>query len=155
MLDRLRAIDRAGILRHRLDRTRIAMVGHSLGGSIAANVMLADRRVDVGVNYDGDYFLAAASARRSRPLMTMTGGADDNQRAFFARQRSGGLLVTLAGAQHESFTDLSYLGALLERTRLSRSRRARSRRTRPSRRSGRTPARSWPTTCWDGRRAAC
>jgi len=89
------------------------MVGHSIGGSTAANVMLVDRRVDVAVNYDGDYFLAAAERAPARPLMTLTGGADDNQRAFFARQPAGGLLVTLAGAQHESFTDLSYLGSLL------------------------------------------
>src|SRR4051794_30503701 len=114
VLDRLGGLDRAGLLRHRLDRSRIAMVGHSLGGSIAANVMLADRRVDVGVNYDGDYFLAAAQRAPKRPLMTMTGGADDNQRAFFARQGPGGSLVTLAGAEHESFTDLSYLGPLLD-----------------------------------------
>ena len=113
VLDRLQAIDRRGVLRHRLDPTRIAMVGHSLGGSIAANVMLVDRRVDVAINYDGDYFLAAAERAPARPIMTMTGGADDNQRDFFARQRAGGLLVTLAGAQHESFTDLSYLGSLI------------------------------------------
>jgi len=113
VLDRLAAIDRGGVLRHRLDRTRIAMVGHSIGGSTAANVMLVDRRVDVAINYDGDYFLAAAERAPARPLMTMTGGADDNQRDFFARQRAGGLLVTLAGAQHESFTDLSFLGSLI------------------------------------------
>ena len=112
VLDQLRAIDRRGVLRHRLDRKRIAMVGHSIGGSTAANVMLADRRVDVGVNYDGDYFLAAAKRAPERPFMTMTGGADANQRAFFARQGEPGLLVTLAGADHESFTDLSYLGSL-------------------------------------------
>jgi predicted dienelactone hydrolase len=113
VLDRLQAIDRRRVLRHRLDRTRIAIVGHSIGGSTAANVMLVDRRVDVAVNYDGDYFLAAAERAPARPLMTMTGGADDNQRNFFARQQAGGLLVTLAGAQHESFTDLSYLGSLI------------------------------------------
>ena len=90
VLDRLQAIDRRGVLRHRLDPTRIAMVGHSLGGSIAANVMLVDRRVDVAINYDGDYFLAAAERAPARPIMTMTGGADDNQRDFFARQRAGG-----------------------------------------------------------------
>ena len=64
VLDRLPSIDRAGILRGRLDRTRIAMVGHSLGGSIAANVMLADRRVDAAVNYDGDYFTDASRTAR-------------------------------------------------------------------------------------------
>ena len=113
VLDRLSVIDREGVLRDRLDRTRIAMVGHSIGGSTAANVILVDRRVDVAINYDGDYFLAAAERAPARPLMTMTGGADDNQRDFFARQRAEGLLVTLAGAQHESFTDLSYLGSLI------------------------------------------
>lgn len=113
VLAQLRAIDRRGVLRHRLDRGRIAVVGHSIGGSTAANVMLADRRVDVGVNYDGDYFLAAGKRAPDRPFMTMTGGADANQETFFARQRGPGLLVTLAGAQHESFTDLSFVGSLL------------------------------------------
>ena len=38
-----------------IDRSEIAMVGHSMGGNSAAQVMLADSRVRAGVNLDGTF----------------------------------------------------------------------------------------------------
>ena len=60
LLDRLPALAARGPLRGLLDPRRVGMAGHSLGGAAAAEVMLADRRLDAGVNYDGMYFGAAA-----------------------------------------------------------------------------------------------
>ena len=113
LLDRLPALGRRGPLRGLLDPRRVAMVGHSLGGAAAAEVMLADRRLDAGVNYDGMFFGAAAKGSVDRPFMTMTGRTDPTLRPFLARQRGPGLLVTLAGAGHQSFTDYAFIAPLL------------------------------------------
>ena len=157
MLDRLGRLDRAGVLRPRLDRSRIAMVGHCLGGSIAANVMLADRRVDVGVNYDGDYFSPPRGGRRSArcdrwpvALMTTSEGVP-------GPPGSRRTLVTLAGAEHFGVHGPRHprSGALFHGTGLSGRHGHDRAGTRPSLRNGRTPGRSWPTTCWVARRAGC
>jgi predicted dienelactone hydrolase len=113
LLDRLPALGRRGPLRGLLDPRRVAMAGHSLGGAAAAEVMLADRRLDAGVNYDGMFFGAAARRSVDRPFMTMTGRTDPTLRPFLARQRGPGLLVTLAGAGHQSFTDYAFIAPLL------------------------------------------
>jgi dienelactone hydrolase len=113
LLDRLPALSRRGPLRGLLDPQRVAMVGHSLGGAAAAEVMLVDRRLDAGVNYDGMYFEAAARRAVGRPFMTMMGRSDPTARAFLARQRGPGMLVHLAGGGHQAFSDYAYLAPVL------------------------------------------
>ena len=75
--------------------------------------MLADRRLDAGVNYDGMFFGAAARRPVDRPFMTMAGRTDPTLRPFLARQRGPGLLVEVAGAGHQAFTDYAFLAPLL------------------------------------------
>ena len=53
-----------------LDLRRVGMVGHSLGGSTAAEVMLADPRIDAGVNLDG---LITPKRRRPGPRSPVHG----------------------------------------------------------------------------------
>ena len=113
LLDRLPALGARGPLRGLLDPRRVAMAGHSLGGAAAAEVMLADRRLDAGVNYDGMFFGAAARRAVDRPFMTMAGRSDPTLRPFLARQRGPGLLVEVAGAGHQAFTDYAFLAPLL------------------------------------------
>jgi predicted dienelactone hydrolase len=113
LLDRLPALGRRGPLRGLLDPRRVGMVGHSLGGAAAAEVMLADRRLDAGVNYDGMYFLEAARRPVGRPFMSMFGREDATARPFLARQRGAGLLVHVAGAGHQAFTDYAFIAPLL------------------------------------------
>jgi dienelactone hydrolase len=52
VLDRLLTHGRHGRM---IDPDRIAAVGHSMGGAAAATTMLADPRVDAGVNLDGSF----------------------------------------------------------------------------------------------------
>ncbi|OLF19116.1 alpha/beta hydrolase family protein [Actinophytocola xanthii] len=60
--------------RHLIDPRRIAVLGHSIGGSAAANTMLVDRRVDAGANLDGSFFPALAEDL-SRPFLMV--GAEE------------------------------------------------------------------------------
>ena len=54
-----------------LDLRRVGMVGHSLGGSTAAEVMLADSRIDAGVNLDGLITRAPIAQGLDRPFMVI------------------------------------------------------------------------------------
>ncbi|MGW0788908.1 hypothetical protein ACWD04_11780 [Streptomyces sp. NPDC002911] len=56
VLDRLTGPRPAWEHARMIDRRRVAAVGHSIGGSAAASTMLADPRVDAGINMDGTFF---------------------------------------------------------------------------------------------------
>lgn len=56
-----------------VDPRRIAVVGHSLGGAAAATTMLADSRVDAGVNMDGS-FQPVLAQDLARPFLMLGAG---------------------------------------------------------------------------------
>jgi predicted dienelactone hydrolase len=113
VLDALPALDRRGPLRGLLDRERVAMIGHSLGGSTAASAMLSDRRVDAGINLDGSIFGPATRRATDRPFMSMTSVTDATQRSLLRRLRGPGLIAHVAGSGHYSFTDYEFMAPLL------------------------------------------
>ncbi|MGV9315710.1 alpha/beta hydrolase family protein [Streptomyces sp. NPDC003691] len=97
-----------------VDRKRIGMAGHSIGGASAATAMVTDRRVLAGINMDGAFWDELPPAGlNGRPFMML--GADDEW------HRPGGLdttwdavwptldgwkrWLTVAGADHGSFSD--------------------------------------------------
>ncbi|GAA2776550.1 hypothetical protein GCM10019017_21880 [Streptomyces showdoensis] len=103
-----------------IDRSRIGMAGHSIGGAAAATAMLADRRIDAGVNMDGAFWdTLPAKGLGGRPFLLL--GTDDET------HRPGGLdatwdttwpalggwkrWLTVAGTDHFSFSD----GPVLQR----------------------------------------
>ncbi|MGW1975578.1 alpha/beta hydrolase family protein [Streptomyces sp. NPDC001889] len=67
VLDRLTGP--APVWRHAgmIDKRRVGMAGHSIGGASAATAMAADRRVDAGINMDGSFWedLPAGGAGRA------------------------------------------------------------------------------------------
>ncbi|MEU4424122.1 hypothetical protein AB0F81_26135 [Actinoplanes sp. NPDC024001] len=73
LLDRL--TDARPAWRHAglIDRTRIGMAGHSIGGNAAAAAMAADRRVRAGVNMDGSFFQPVPAAGLDRRPFLMLG----------------------------------------------------------------------------------
>nr|BFD86900.1 lipase [Streptomyces sp. Xyl84] len=112
---------RAGALSHVIDPNRIGIGGHSIGGATAAATMAADRRVRAGVDLDGDFFLHPAAARLDgRPFMML--GAESTHSPsspttdwLEAWKHLNGWKrwLTVAGAEHFSFTDLPYLAGQL------------------------------------------
>jgi predicted dienelactone hydrolase len=98
-----------------VDRHRIAAVGHSMGGDAAATTMRADRRVRAGVNIDGP--MLPAESVGDRPFLLFGGQEDHSPGGTFdpswdqAWPELAGWKrwLTVAGADHYSFTDMDLL----------------------------------------------
>ncbi|MFF7341784.1 alpha/beta hydrolase family protein [Streptomyces sp. NPDC008163] len=122
LLDRLTGAHPAWRYASMIDRRRIGMAGHSIGGNSAASTMAADRRVRAGVNMDGTFFdPVPAAGLRGRPFMMLgteadhaSGGTSDTTwDRDWARLDGWKRWLTVAGAGHFTFTDLPLLGAQL------------------------------------------
>ncbi|MEU7109066.1 dienelactone hydrolase family protein [Streptomyces sp. NPDC046215] len=78
-LVRNRAEDLSFVLDHltsrgselRVDRDRIGVAGHSIGGASAVEVMRDDPRVDAAVNLDGNFFTEPPADGLNRPVLLL------------------------------------------------------------------------------------
>lgn len=94
-----------------IDRDRIGMAGHSIGGNAASTAMSNDDRIGAGVNMDGTFF-TPARPMPERPFM-MLGTADmhapngDDPTWDRAWRKLGGprYWLTIEGSDHFSFAD--------------------------------------------------
>lgn len=128
----LNQADPVGRFTDRLNLTRLGVIGHSFGGTIAVQLAAIDPRVTAVVDIDGWLFDAAPNWIK-QPFLFI---ADDPERAAGAHtsaddpvrrhteilatqttqrwQRGirdhGGWSVTIRGAQHDDFADFVYLG---------------------------------------------
>lgn len=72
LLDRLTGGHPAWRHASMIDRLRVGMAGHSIGGDSAASTMAADRRVRAGGNMDGAFYAPVpATGLRGRPFMML------------------------------------------------------------------------------------
>ncbi|MGW1991661.1 alpha/beta hydrolase family protein [Embleya sp. NPDC001921] len=115
VLDRLTGSRPAWRYAALIDRGRIGMVGHSIGGASAAAAMALDPRSRAGLNIDGAFHSAVPEeGLHGRPFLML--GTDDDIHRPGGRDRSWdeawGRLdgwkrwLTVAGANHYSFTDI-------------------------------------------------
>ncbi|MEU5976906.1 alpha/beta hydrolase [Streptomyces sp. NPDC047315] len=97
-----------------IDRRRIGMAGHSIGGASAASTMAGDRRVLAGVNMDGAFWEDLPPQGLSgRPFMML--GTDDDVHRPGGRDTTWDRMwptldgwkrwLTVAGSDHGSFSD--------------------------------------------------
>jgi dienelactone hydrolase len=117
------------VLAGHLDLTRIAMVGHSLGGATAARVLADDDRLDAAVNIDGRVF--GPAPRLDRPYLWLQNEATANattradhptgdladmarlERQLLSEQTGPGGLLVVDDTRHLDFTDVpAYLSPL-------------------------------------------
>ncbi|WP_433501104.1 alpha/beta hydrolase family protein [Sphaerimonospora sp. CA-214678] len=103
-----------------IDRSRIAMAGHSVGGASAIAAMVGDSRIRAGIDIDGSTYASIPDSGLSRPFLFLgkpssytpgsgkpeVAGWEHDWKLMTGWKRS--LLVT--GAAHTSFTDLGMLG---------------------------------------------
>ena len=101
---------------HLIDKHEIGMAGHSLGGAAAAATMIADPRVLAGVNMDGAFHPALMPGQINRPFLMLgaaanhlPGGDDPTWGQSWAALGGDKRWLTVAGADHFSFSDLDLL----------------------------------------------
>lgn len=119
-IDRLKRLDTynsGSPFAGRLDLQELGIVGHSLGGAIAANFCFTDSRCKAGIDLDGRLFGPAITAGLSQPFMFIFEdlGRDSGPEAarvlaevhsMYARLPTGSRLgISLTGANHFTFTD--------------------------------------------------
>ncbi|WP_433512662.1 alpha/beta hydrolase family protein [Nonomuraea sp. CA-143628] len=103
----------------RTDRSRIAMVGQSIGGSSAMATMLEDPRVRAGVDMDGTAYARIPKSGFSRPFMFLGSAQHVSGGPAPTWDRDWKLLtgwkrwIVLTGAEHQSFTDTPLLSDAL------------------------------------------
>ncbi|MEH0468290.1 alpha/beta hydrolase [Streptomyces sp. B21-097] len=116
VIDQLTHGHTAWPLAHLIDKHRIGMAGHSIGGAAAAATMIADPRVRAGVDMDGTFHPAPRPGQINRPFLMLgaaanhsPGGPDTAWEQTWAALGGYKKWLTVAGADHTSFTDLDLL----------------------------------------------
>ncbi|GLF93349.1 alpha/beta hydrolase family protein [Streptomyces yaizuensis] len=97
-----------------IDRKRIGMAGHSIGGASALSAMAGDVRVRAGVNMDGAFWdELPPEGLRGRPFMLLgtdddvhrPGGRDTSWDRTWPRLDGWKRWLTVAGSTHMTFSD--------------------------------------------------
>ncbi|MFF9499796.1 alpha/beta hydrolase family protein [Streptomyces sp. NPDC014656] len=117
VLDRLTGPRAAWRFASSIDRTRIGMAGHSVGGASAITAMAADGRIDAGVNMDGSFWDAPPSDRLGgRPFLLLgtdayhrPNGEDTSWDTTWAALGGERRWLTVDGAEHLDFSDAPVL----------------------------------------------
>lgn len=104
-------------LRQRIDRKRIGVFGHSLGGATAARVGIVDQRFRASADLDGSLFGQWPLTRKSKKPFLLFAAEEglasvvqmDKSCRFYGRAAKPKLAWQLAGAKHLSFSDFQAL----------------------------------------------
>ncbi|MEV0627580.1 alpha/beta hydrolase family protein [Nonomuraea wenchangensis] len=103
----------------RIDRSRIAMVGQSIGGAGTLATMVKDSRVRAGIDMDGTTYARIPKRGLSRPFMFLgspqhvPGGRDTSWERDWKLLTGWKRWLVLSGAEHQSFTDGPLLSGAL------------------------------------------
>jgi dienelactone hydrolase len=102
-----------------IDRSRIAMVGQSIGGASAMAAMVQDSRIGAGVDMDGTTYARIPTGGFTRPFLFLgteehaPGGRDTSWDRDWKLLTGWKRWLVLSGAEHASFTDLPLLATVL------------------------------------------
>jgi predicted dienelactone hydrolase len=105
-----------------IDRQRIGMTGHSAGGAVTTQAMLADPRIRAGADLDGSVHVPIPASGLSRPFLFLgsmddyTPGAPgpyDDWETDWTHLTGWKRWLMVSGTVHQSFTDLGVLAAQL------------------------------------------
>jgi dienelactone hydrolase len=90
---------------------RVAMLGHSLGGSTAVLAASRDPRIRGAINFDGTIFGSLPASKMSQPvlLVSSAGRADASWDAWWSQLDGPKLWLSVANTMHSSFIDFPVL----------------------------------------------
>lgn len=117
VIDRLSADVELGPLAGRADPLRIAVAGHSFGGSAAVKAMSQDARIGAGADLDGMLRGGGEALPYPRPVLVIESDRDvttytplyeSRIDALLARAGPGSIRHEIEGANHFSFSDLEH-----------------------------------------------
>jgi len=103
----------------RIDRSRIAMAGQSMGGAAAMAAMVKDSRVRAGIDMDGTTYARIPKSGFTRPFMFLgsaqhvPGGRDTSWDRDWKLLTGWKRWIVLTGAEHSSFTDAPLMAGAL------------------------------------------
>ncbi|MFJ9845245.1 alpha/beta hydrolase family protein [Kitasatospora sp. NPDC101155] len=117
ILDQLTGHHPAWRLSHLIDRDRIGMAGHSIGGASTLNAMADDQRIQAGVNMDGTFWAPIPTDKlEGRSFLLLgkqsnhaAGGGDKSWGQTWAGWKGYKPWLAVAGTNHGSFTDVEVL----------------------------------------------
>ncbi|MGW5718408.1 alpha/beta hydrolase family protein [Amycolatopsis sp. NPDC003865] len=105
-----------------IDPARIGMTGHSAGGAITTQAMLADRRIRAGADLDGSIHVPLPASGLSRPFLFLGSmddyvpgqpGPYDDWETDWTHLTGWKRWLMVSGTVHASFTDLGVLAEQL------------------------------------------
>lgn len=113
VLNRLAVLERRGPFAGRLDLDRVGIAGHSIGGAMAVNALLGDRRPRAALDLDGSILGPAVNRRLDRPVMLLTSkgayGEDPTLQQLWSHLDGPRIRILVAGSGHYTFSDLAVL----------------------------------------------
>ncbi|MFN7921839.1 MAG: hypothetical protein U0Q16_17190 [Bryobacteraceae bacterium] len=102
-------------LKHRffkhIDAKKIAAFGHGLGGNVAVQLALEDKRVIAAADIDGTPLATVENAALAKPLLVIQSPGTAKLEALYRNGKPGYRMV-LAKARHVTFTDYPIIGRL-------------------------------------------
>ncbi|KZB81777.1 alpha/beta hydrolase family protein [Amycolatopsis regifaucium] len=103
-----------------IDRTRIGMAGHSIGGYSSPTAMVNDQRIRAGVDMDGRLWSPIPASGIDRPFLLLgreseytPAGPDTTWAGSWPKLTGWKRWISVAAAGHASFTDVGVLGEQL------------------------------------------
>ncbi|MEU3623503.1 alpha/beta hydrolase [Amycolatopsis coloradensis] len=103
-----------------IDRTKIGMAGHSIGGYSTPTAMVADQRIRAGADLDGRLWSPIPASGIDRPFLLLgreseytPAGPDTTWAANWPNLTGWKRWISVAAAGHPSFTDVGVLGEQL------------------------------------------
>jgi hypothetical protein len=99
--------DPQGELQGHLDLTRVAMFGHSFGGSTAIGLAATDTRTKAAINLDGSLFGAGSAYAGGTPILLFMSDrqSDASWQPVFDAASGPTFWLTLANSGHFNFSD--------------------------------------------------
>lgn len=97
----------------RLDLQKVGLFGMSFGGSAASQVCLEDARCKALLTLDSPQYSAVETGKFEQPLLLMAAaGGEYIERGVYKAAEGPAYLLTVEGAVHHNFSDLSLISPL-------------------------------------------